>query len=84
MDSLVGFDISSEQFPSYASGVAEGRMRLFEHNVVHPLPEEHFERYDVVHQRLLILGLKRGEWPVAISNLVTTLSECVASLSASC
>ncbi|KAM0745626.1 hypothetical protein T439DRAFT_295137, partial [Meredithblackwellia eburnea MCA 4105] len=63
---LTAFDISDIQFPPPAQRVG---VEFFEHNVTEPLPEEYWDQFDLVHQRLLVFGLTMEEWDRAIVNL---------------
>ncbi|KAL8278842.1 hypothetical protein RQP46_008713 [Phenoliferia psychrophenolica] len=79
--SLTAFDLSPLQFPNEerrtiergAMGEANLYLNLFEHDVTKALSEEHVGTYDLVHQRLLVLGLRTEEWPVAVANLAATI-----------
>ena len=78
---VTGFDLSDAQFPEnrrLQHGVTTLPLNLFTHNVTLPLPSEYLNRFDLVHQRLLIAGLNAEDWPAAVANLAATLSESVA------
>lgn len=72
VDRAVGFDVSSLQFPKNVTG-----LELVEHEVLRLLPREWVGMFAVVHQRLLILGLRNNEWDLAVANLVGALSESI-------
>ncbi|KAF2160474.1 hypothetical protein M409DRAFT_29095 [Zasmidium cellare ATCC 36951] len=55
---LVGFDMSDAQFPSSVPSNCE--LQLL--NILQPVPEELQGRFDVVHIRLLIVGLTGEDW----------------------
>lgn len=68
-----GFDISDAQFPAPAQLPAN--VKLHQHNILHPLPEQYVGKYDLINVRALVLGLANGEWEIAIKNLVHGLSK---------
>lgn len=64
-----GLDMSSAQFPKqHPQNVSFGEL-----NVLEPIPKEHQGQYDLVHLRLLILGLSGKDWATAASNLLALL-----------
>ncbi|OOF90556.1 hypothetical protein ASPCADRAFT_400772 [Aspergillus carbonarius ITEM 5010] len=63
-----GFDISSEQFPNNPETI-----HLSVHDLTAPFPCEHWNRYDLVHVRLVVAGLEESEYRVAITNLYKIL-----------
>ncbi|RAL02552.1 class I SAM-dependent methyltransferase [Aspergillus ibericus CBS 121593] len=63
-----GFDISSEQFPSNP-----GPIQLSVHDVTTPFPKEHWNRYDLVHVRLLVAALEESDYRAAITNIYNIL-----------
>ncbi|KAL2810155.1 hypothetical protein BJX63DRAFT_328958 [Aspergillus granulosus] len=65
-----GFDISAAQFPP--SSEKQG-ISLSVHDILHPFPTEHHNRYDLVHVRMLVAALKAEEYEVAVRNLVPIL-----------
>ncbi|KAL8287041.1 hypothetical protein RQP46_004047 [Phenoliferia psychrophenolica] len=78
LGSVTAFDLSSLQFPPATDrklphGGGSLPLKLFEHNVTHPLPTEFDSKFDLVNQRLLVLGLRTEEWPGAVANLAATL-----------
>ncbi|KAI6911252.1 hypothetical protein D0869_02408 [Hortaea werneckii] len=67
---FTGFDLSSEQFPSEPErkGV---NFRILD--ILKPPPEEERRKYDVVHIRLLVCGLKGSDWRHAATNILALL-----------
>ncbi|KAI5117084.1 hypothetical protein M0805_009488 [Coniferiporia weirii] len=66
---LHGIDIESRLFPpSYPPNIS------FSIASVTALPEEWTNKFDFVHQRLLMAALKRNEWPVALKQIFRVLS----------
>ncbi|KAJ5833059.1 hypothetical protein N7474_001370 [Penicillium riverlandense] len=63
-----GFDISPEQFPKDPGSIA-----FSVHDITKPFPKEHWNRYDLVHVRLLVVALEESEYKAAVSNLYTIL-----------
>ncbi|KAL3440680.1 S-adenosyl-L-methionine-dependent methyltransferase [Aspergillus insuetus] len=63
-----GFDISSAQFPTASNGI-----ELSVHDVLTPFPQEHRDRYDLIHVRLLVTALGESEFETAVSNLLSIL-----------
>ncbi|KAL3459461.1 hypothetical protein BJX64DRAFT_301205 [Aspergillus heterothallicus] len=65
-----GFDISASQFlpDPETHGVS-----LSVHDILQRFPEEHRNRYDLVHVRMLVTALKVAEYEVAVRNLVEML-----------
>ncbi|KAL2265887.1 hypothetical protein VTJ83DRAFT_6987 [Remersonia thermophila] len=73
---LFGVDIGSSLFPAPGEAAASGSQAdLRTHDIRTPFPESWgwANTFDVVHQRLLIWGIKASEWPVVISNLISVL-----------
>lgn len=68
---LAGFDIADDTFPAAESRPAN--LSLHMHSATQPFPEEHVGRYDLVHARLLVYGLKKGEWEVVARNMYALL-----------
>jgi SAM-dependent methyltransferase len=63
-----GIDIEGNRFPkSYPSNVS------FSIGSILSLPPDWTKKFDFVHQRLLMSGLKREQWPVAISEIYRAL-----------
>ncbi|KAL5337524.1 hypothetical protein BJX70DRAFT_369590 [Aspergillus crustosus] len=61
-----GFDISPAQFPAAPEGI-----ELSVHNVLEPFPEEHHNRYDLVHLRLLLTAFPAGGFETAVTNFLS-------------
>jgi SAM-dependent methyltransferase len=72
---LFGVDIGSALFPAPGAAASGPQAQLRSHDIRTPFPESWGwkDNFDVVHQRLLIWGIKASEWPVVISNLVDVL-----------
>jgi hypothetical protein len=66
---LFGVDIGSSLFPPKSPA------DLRAHDIRTPFPEswDWKGRFDVIHQRLLIWGIKVAEWPIVIKNLSTII-----------
>jgi hypothetical protein len=66
---LHGVDIGSHLFPAQSS------LDLRQHNITTPLPAEWGwnDSFDVIHQRLLVWGLKLSQWPEVLRNFYTVL-----------
>ncbi|XHG08344.1 hypothetical protein AWENTII_011449 [Aspergillus wentii] len=64
-----GFDISPTQFIKYNTSNTVSPINLSVHNILDPFPEEHKGRYDLVHVRLLVMGLKVEDYEAAIRNI---------------
>ena len=65
---IYGMDIESSRFPAtYPQNVS------FSIGSVLSLPKEWAGKFDFVHQRLLMGGLKREDWPVAIGEIFQAL-----------
>ncbi|THC97375.1 hypothetical protein EYZ11_003148 [Aspergillus tanneri] len=62
---LYGVDLSQAQFRS------DPRLKLREHDVRQPFPNSWGwkNRFDLVHQRLLVWGIGADEWPRVLANL---------------
>ncbi|PWY96546.1 hypothetical protein BO94DRAFT_619655 [Aspergillus sclerotioniger CBS 115572] len=71
--SLHGVDIGSALFPPPSA--EEPSIDLREMDIRKPVPEhlQWVEKFDIIHQRLLIWGLKSPEWPQTLSNLCSLL-----------
>lgn len=62
-----GIDIEGNRFPaSYPNNAS------FSLCSVLSLPAEWGDKFDFIHQRLLMAGLKREEWPVAVGEMYRT------------
>lgn len=64
-----GFDISADQFPENP-----GNFKFSVQDITLPFAKEHWNRYDVVHVRLLVAALEETDYRTAISNLSAILS----------
>ncbi|THG96243.1 hypothetical protein EW145_g7812 [Phellinidium pouzarii] len=66
---LHGIDIEKRLFPpSHPSNMS------FSVASITSLPDEWSDKFDFVHQRLLVLGLKNKEWPLAVEQIFRVLS----------
>ncbi|OGM48428.1 hypothetical protein ABOM_003398 [Aspergillus bombycis] len=63
-----GFDISSAQFPP-----ADDSIKFSVHDITVPFPEEHWNRYDLVHVRLLVAALAEPDYRAAVANIYQLL-----------
>lgn len=68
---LAGFDITEDTFPP--ADKRPENLTLHKHNAVEPFPEEHLGKYDLVHARALMYGLKKDEWVVVARNMAGLL-----------
>ncbi|CAI7607391.1 unnamed protein product [Penicillium pancosmium] len=59
-----GFDISPDQFPDYM-----GDLEFSVHDITAPFPKEHWNRYDLVHVRLLVAAIDEIEYKAAVANI---------------
>jgi len=66
--SLHGVDIGSALFPPKAGPYASLDLREFDIRSPAPPDPSWEQSFDLVHQRLLILGLKTPEWPKVVRN----------------
>jgi SAM-dependent methyltransferase len=66
---LHGVDIGSDLFPKHSN------IDLRQHNITTPFPTswEWNDSFDVIHQRLLVWGLKLPQWSQVLRNLYTIL-----------
>ena len=65
----MGLDISSAQFPeSHSTNISFAVL-----NILESVPERFRATFDLVHIRLIFLGLKREDWAVAAQNLLQLL-----------
>ncbi|KAK6500890.1 hypothetical protein TWF506_003650 [Arthrobotrys conoides] len=64
---LDGFDITDRLFPDPSTIRKNVSFSLL--NILEPIPETLYEKYDVVHIRGLCLVLKTGEWDGVIKNV---------------
>jgi hypothetical protein len=69
-----GFDISAKQFPE-----TTGKLDFSVQDVTLPFPQEHCNRYDIVHVRLLVAALEVADYKNVISNLSAILSMFILS-----
>ncbi|KAG7286254.1 hypothetical protein NEMBOFW57_008561 [Staphylotrichum longicolle] len=71
--SLHGIDIGSALFPPKIGPYASLDLRA--HDIRSPIPEawSWSQSFDLVHQRLLIWGLQKPDWPVVIRNHASLL-----------
>lgn len=67
---LQGLDISEDQFPPEAK---RGRIGYDKMSILEDVPERFRAQFDVVHMRLLVLGLFDHEWPLAAKNALQLL-----------
>ncbi|TDZ33550.1 N-methyltransferase tcpN [Colletotrichum spinosum] len=85
---LVGFDMDPLKFPprpptppippppaSPPLRPEQPSTKFVVHNVLDPFPEQMRASFDVVHVRLLALGLKTREWHVAVANLAALVRD---------
>ncbi|KAL0943816.1 methyltransferase domain-containing protein [Colletotrichum truncatum] len=83
---LVGFDLDSRKFPprpptppippppvSPPLKPEQPSLDFQVHNVLTPFPKDLQGTFDLVHVRLLALGLKTNDWDVAVRNLADLL-----------
>lgn len=71
-----GFDISADQFPE-----KPGSIQFSVHDITLPFPKEHWNRYDMVHVRLLVAALEESEYKTAVLNLSAILSMYLSLIS---
>ncbi|EEH47087.2 uncharacterized protein PADG_03185 [Paracoccidioides brasiliensis Pb18] len=64
---LDGFDISLAQVPD--RDVFPSDINYYVQDILEPFPDNFLGQYDVVHVKLLVMGLKVNEWELAIRNL---------------
>lgn len=68
---LDGFDMDNTKFLDPSS--LGKNVSFYVQNVLEPFPQNFLGKYDMVHVRLLMYGLKEGEWAPVLQNLVTLL-----------
>ncbi|KAI0124803.1 S-adenosyl-L-methionine-dependent methyltransferase [Xylariales sp. AK1849] len=68
---LDGYDFDISKFPPEKT--LPHNTRLSFGNILEPFPSELHGKYDVVHVRLLMFGLKTDQWDFACRNLTTLL-----------
>ena len=61
--------MSPEQFPPGPHNV----VKFSTLNLLEPVPEHLQATFDVLHLRLLVLGLPKGTWEVACKNILSLL-----------
>ncbi|KAK6544325.1 hypothetical protein TWF694_001025 [Orbilia ellipsospora] len=64
---LHGYDITDRQFPNPANIPPNLKFSLLD--IFEPIPEALYEKYDIVHIRLLCMVLKVNEWYNVIANI---------------
>ena len=64
---LHGIDIEGNRFPP--PGPTRPRNISFSITSILSLPDTWSDRFDLIHQRLLTCGLKRGDWSVALAEI---------------
>lgn len=64
-----GFDISAQQFPQKQENI-----QFSVHDITKPFPEEHLNKYDLVHVRLLVVAIDAADYSKAIANISAILS----------
>ncbi|KAJ5919850.1 hypothetical protein N7454_009685 [Penicillium verhagenii] len=64
-----GYDISATNFP----GSHPGNFHYRVHNILQPVPDELKGKYDLVHVRLLVAALVKGDVKTAVDNLTELL-----------
>lgn len=69
---LVGFDISTQQFP--AAEERPSNLELHEQSVLSAFPEKYHAYFDVVAVRLITAGLRADDWDKAVENVTKLLS----------
>ena len=74
---FVGFDISTQQFPS--PDERPENVSLHEQSVLNPFPEKYHGYFDVVAVRLITAGLRASDWETAVENITKLLSMCPSS-----
>jgi hypothetical protein len=67
--SLTGIDVQSDLWSPPPSLISNHPNVSFRLNSVLSLPREWTSTFTLINQRLLISGLKRSEWPIAISEI---------------
>lgn len=68
---LWGFDLDVTKFSLRNMNVPN--LRFHQHDILSPFPEEMHGKFDLVHVRLLVLGLKDDEWATAVRNSIALL-----------
>ncbi|KAM5449461.1 hypothetical protein MaudCBS49596_004942 [Microsporum audouinii] len=63
-----GFDISADQFPKNPENI-----QLSVQDITLPFPKEYWNRFDIVHVRLLVAALQESDYKAAVSNLSAIL-----------
>lgn len=70
---LDGFDLSDTMFPS--KDTLPQNITFYFQNLLEPFPDEYLGTYDVANVRVMVVALSSYEWEVAVSNIMTLLSE---------
>ncbi|KAF9873867.1 hypothetical protein CkaCkLH20_08601 [Colletotrichum karsti] len=68
---LRGIDMDTTKFPP-ASELPKN-MKMIQHNALRAFPAEMRGTFDMVHVRLISLGMKKGDWEIVAKNLYTLL-----------
>ncbi|TEA19692.1 N-methyltransferase tcpN [Colletotrichum sidae] len=68
---LRGIDMDATKFPPASE--LPPNMSMTKHNALRPFPEDMRGTFDVVHVRLIVLGMKKGDWEVVAEHLHTLL-----------
>lgn len=77
---LVGFDISSDQFPASENQTTLRRVRYVTHDIVQRFPAEYYGYFDLVHVRLLTYAIKEFDVQRAVENVVEIISSSLNTL----
>ena len=78
---LVGFDISSEQFPTNQEGEDGSLIEFVVHDVTKPFPEVYQHMFDLVNIRALALGLQKQHIAQAVRHVQQMLSTTIPEMS---
>ncbi|KAK6213632.1 methyltransferase domain-containing protein [Colletotrichum tabaci] len=68
---LRGVDMDATKFPRAAE--LPPNCAMMQHNALRPFPEPMLGTFDMVHVRLIALGMKKGDWEALARNLFTLL-----------
>ncbi|OLN96302.1 Demethylmenaquinone methyltransferase 2 [Colletotrichum chlorophyti] len=69
--SLVGVDMDAVKFPPAAE--LPPNMTMMQQNALKPFPDDMLGTFDMVHIRLISMGLKKEDWEVVARNIYTLL-----------
>ncbi|KAF6822229.1 methyltransferase domain-containing protein [Colletotrichum plurivorum] len=69
---LRGIDMDSTKFPP-ASQAVPLNVSFLKHNALEPFPEEMRGTFDMVHVRLISLGMRAGDWELVARNVFALL-----------